>query len=148
MKEISTRHSLSLLCKFFHWGWAMPWTLFALTIGIVGLARGTKIEWYCGTIICHSGWVERLLKKVPIPGGASALTLGHAILARSREAMVQSHAHEMIHVHQYERWGLFFVPAYLGISCWLMMRGKDPYFDNPFECEAYASTSTRTTFRT
>ncbi len=126
----------------------MPWTLLGLTLGIVGLSSGTRIEWYGGTIVCHSGWIERILKRAPIPGGASALTLGHTILARSREEMVQSHAHELVHVRQYERWGAFFVPAYIGISCWLFVRGKDSYFDNPFEREAYAITSTRTTFRT
>jgi hypothetical protein len=130
------------------WGWASPWTLFGLTLGIAGLCNGVRIEWYRRTIVCYSGWIEKLLKNVPIRGGASALTLGHTILARSREDMLRSHPHEVVHVRQYELWGIFFVPAYFGISCWLVVRRKDPYWDNPFEREAYDSTSTRTTFRT
>jgi hypothetical protein len=43
-----------------------------------------------------------------------------------------------VHVRQYERWGPFFIPAYLLCSVWLMLRGYNAYLDNPFEVEAYA----------
>jgi hypothetical protein len=33
------------------------------------------------------------------------------------------------------------VPAYLGCSAWLWLRGRHPYWDNPFEREAYALES-------
>jgi hypothetical protein len=46
-------------------------------------------------------------------------------------------AHERVHVRQCERWGIFFLPAYLGGSLWAAMRGGDPYRDNPFEREAF-----------
>ena len=45
--------------------------------------------------------------------------------------------HEMVHVRQYERWGPFFIPAYLACSLGLWLAGKDAYRDNPFEREAY-----------
>jgi hypothetical protein len=41
-----------------------------------------------------------------------------------------------VHVRQYERWGPLFVPAYLVSSLVLWLRGRDPYWDNPFEVEA------------
>jgi hypothetical protein len=41
-------------------------------------------------------------------------------------------------VRQYERWGVFFFPAYALCSLWQAMRGRDWYRDNPFEREARA----------
>lgn len=74
---------------------------------------------------------------VPLPGGASALTLGHVVLARDAECHERTRIHERVHVRQVERWGLFFLPAYLLCSFWLLLRGRNPYRDNPFEIEAY-----------
>ena len=34
-------------------------------------------------------------------------------------------------------WGPLFVPAYFAASLWQWSRGKHPYWDNPFEREAY-----------
>jgi len=39
-------------------------------------------------------------------------------------------------VDQYQRWGLLFVPMYLGVGLLLKLQRKDPYWDNPFEIEA------------
>jgi hypothetical protein len=47
-------------------------------------------------------------------------------------------SHELVHVRQYERWGVLFIPAYLLCSLVLWLTGRDPYRDNPFEREAYA----------
>lgn len=113
-------------------------------IGIVGWIGGGRIGIYRGTLVCWGPIVAGLLKHAPIMGGAAAITFGHTILARTREEVVRTHDHEMVHVRQYERWGVFFVPAYLGCSVWLWIRGRDPYLDNPFEIEAYDPT--RTTF--
>jgi hypothetical protein len=44
----------------------------------------------------------------------------------------------MIHVRQYERWGVLFVPVYLLCSAVLWVRGKRPYHDNPFERQAFS----------
>jgi hypothetical protein len=46
-------------------------------------------------------------------------------------------------VKQYERWGPFFIPAYLGSSAWMWLRGRDAYRDNPFEAEAFADDARR-----
>ena len=53
-------------------------------------------------------------------------------------------AHELIHVQQYERWGVLFFPLYVTSSLVEFLCGADPYRDNAFEREAYAKTSTRT----
>lgn len=69
--------------------------------------------------------------------GAAAMTLGHVILGRTEAELDRCRDHEHVHVRQYERWGPFFIPAYLACSLWLTLRGKRGYHDNPFEVEAY-----------
>ncbi len=71
------------------------------------------------------------------PAEPCAMTLGHTVLGRTGAALDLCRAHELVHVRQYERWGPFFIPAYLLCSLALWLRGADPYHDNPFEIEAY-----------
>lgn len=85
----------------------------------------------------HGGWLNGLLRHVPIAGGAAAMTLGQTVIARTEFDLEFSREHELVHVAQYERWGPLFVPAYFLCSAWLWLRGRDPYFENPFEVEAY-----------
>jgi hypothetical protein len=59
------------------------------------------------------------------------------VLARDEAALDETRAHERVHVAQCERWGLLFVPAYLGASALAWLRGGDAYFDNVFEREAW-----------
>ena len=65
------------------------------------------------------------------------MTLGHTVLGRTAWDLDLCRDHEMIHVRQYERWGPAFLPAYLGCSAYLWIRGRNFYHDNPFEREAY-----------
>jgi hypothetical protein len=80
---------------------------------------------------------------MPWFGPAAAMTLGHVILGRDAECLASCREHEHVHVRQYERWGAFFIPAYLGASVYCWLRGYDAYFDNPFEREAYAAQERR-----
>ncbi|MCA1583289.1 MAG: hypothetical protein LC791_00470 [Acidobacteria bacterium] len=64
------------------------------------------------------------------------MALGHVVAARDAEALSSTRAHERAHVAQAERWGPFFVPAYLAASLWAVGRGEHPYFDNLFERDA------------
>lgn len=50
------------------------------------------------------GCLPALLKRVPLAQGALAITLGHVVLARSRQELVVVRSHEWIHVLQYEKW--------------------------------------------
>lgn len=128
--------------------WPLPWTIIGLFIGVVCRIGGGRIVQYKGTVVCYGPWLSRLLQCVPIPGGASALTLGHVILARSKEDMLITHSHELVHVRQYQRWGPLFVPAYVAASLWLWFAGRDCYRENPFEIEAFHVDSTRAKLRT
>jgi hypothetical protein len=117
--------------------WASPWTLFGLTLGGLALVSGGKVQRVGRVIEFHGGIPAWLLRWAPIIGGASAITFGHTVLARTIDDLDHSREHELVHVRQYERWGVFFVPAYLACSAWLLARGKHAYWDNPFEREAY-----------
>jgi hypothetical protein len=72
-----------------------------------------------------------------MPGGASAITLGHVVLAADYDQMVRTRRHELVHVRQYERWGPLFVLAYFFSSASALASGKNPYFDNVFEQQAF-----------
>ena len=129
---------LRVLLKMVKIIWASPNTLLGLTIGCCGLLFGSKMLFSGGAIEFHGGLVKWLLSKVPV--NPSAMTIGHTILGQTLENLDRSREHEMIHVRQYERWGIFFLPAYFLLSGIMWLRGKDSYRDNPFEVEAYSKT--------
>jgi hypothetical protein len=91
-----------------------------------------------GVVEVHGGIITRLLRHgLPWVGGGAAMTLGHVVWGRDETCLEASRAHEHVHVAQYERWGPLFIPLYLSASLVAWLRGRDPYFDNPFEHEAF-----------
>ena len=117
--------------------WASPWTLFGTLIGLLGLLTGGSVRVNGHTLEFWGGGTGWFLRHFPIIRGASAVTFGHTILAQSATGRDACRLHELVHVRQYERWGLFFVPAYLAYWLALSIRGKSGYWENPFEREAY-----------
>lgn len=118
--------------------WALPTTTVGLLLVVPTFATGGRGRIVEGVLELHGGLVRWMLKHlVPLPGGASALTLGHVVLARDEACHERTRAHERVHVRQVERWGLFFIPAYFLCSFWLIVRGRHPYRENPFEVEAF-----------
>jgi aquaporin Z len=118
--------------------WALPNTLLGIVIGCSGLLSGGGVLHHRGVLEFYGGLVSWFLRHLPIQ--ASAMTLGHTILGQTVAHLDRSHDHEMVHVRQYERWGLFFLPAYLLMSALLWLRGRNAYMENPFEVEAYSKT--------
>jgi hypothetical protein len=117
--------------------WAAPWSLVGLAVGGVDLIAGGRAR-RAGRILEFSGPVVRfVLARAPIVRGARAATFGHTVLARTMEDAEDARNHEMVHVRQYERWGPFFGPAYVISTVVQWARGKDPYYDNYFEREAF-----------
>jgi hypothetical protein len=109
-----------------------------LLVALLTAITGGRVRWHTGVLEAQGGFSAFLLKKlVPLPGGASAMTLGHVVIARDRAAHDRTRAHERVHVRQCERWGPLFFPAYLLASAYQKLRGRDPYHDNPFEREAF-----------
>lgn len=117
--------------------WASPWTCVGLIIGGIDRLCGGKAR-RAGRIIEFSGPFTRFVLSLSLSlRGARAMTLGHTVIARSMEDAEDARTHEMVHVRQYERWGPFFGPAYVASTVVQWLRGKDPYFDNCFEREAF-----------
>ena len=94
-----------------------------------------------GVLEVHSPFIAWLLRHCTIlpglSGGASAITFGHVVLARDRETLRLTRAHERVHVRQYERWGPAFIPAYLFAAVWGLLTGSGAYAGNVFEREAF-----------
>jgi hypothetical protein len=119
--------------------WCAPSTLLGCAGALLALPGG-RLRIVEGVLEAYGpviAWALRSL--VPLAGGAAALTLGHVVLGVSADALARSRAHERVHVRQYERWGPFFIPAYLAASAWMWLAGRDPYYDNRFERAAYAN---------
>ena len=124
--------------------WALPMTALGLLMLPLAWMSGGRVSVVDGVLEVHGGWVTSFLRCWPPFGaGAAAMALGHVVLAMSARDMEECRAHERVHVRQCERWGVFFLPAYLGASLWAWMRGRDPYRDNPFEREAFTVSEGR-----
>lgn len=117
--------------------WAAPCSALGLVLGTIALCTGGRARRVGRILEFDGGALRTILNYVPIVGGAAAMTLGHVVIGRTREILDHCREHELVHVTQYERWGPLFLPAYVGCSLWLLLSGRDPYLDNPFEQEAY-----------
>jgi len=117
--------------------WASPNSLVGLLfVPIVVLGRG-GIQVVDGVLELYGPPLSWALRHcVFMPGGASAMTLGHVVLGRDRDSLSATRAHERVHVRQYEHWGPAFIPAYLLASVWALMTGTGAYYGNRFEREA------------
>jgi len=113
--------------------WPLPYTLTGIGIGLMLGGRFQKVD---GVIEIQGPMIAEALSRFYVP--AMAMTLGHVVLGRTAAALDVTRAHERVHVRQYERWGVVFVPTYLLISAYLYLRGRDGYLENPFEVEAHA----------
>lgn len=117
--------------------WASPYTCLGLVIGLLGLLTGGSVQISGRAIEFYGGGVKWLLQRFPDGQFMLAMTLGHTILGQTAAALDISREHELVHVRQFERWGPFMGPAYLGCSLVLWLKRGKPYRDNPFEREAY-----------
>ena len=104
--------------------WGYLWASFNSLVGLVGAASaGARPVRWRGVLLFEGGRTG--LAWFLAKQGFSAITLGHVIVTNERldDRIL---AHELGHVHQHERWGPLFYPAYLLAS----LAG---YRHNPFE---------------
>lgn len=111
--------------------WASPTTLIGLAFGLLLLPFGARMRLVDG-VIEIAALRHAPLRRWPF----AAITFGHVILGTHAQELQRLRAHERVHVRQCERWGPLFLPAYLLAGAWQRMRGRDAYWDNPFEVEA------------
>jgi hypothetical protein len=122
--------------------WTLPTTAVGLLLGGVCTAFGARWQMRRGVLECYGGPIRLIMEDPPWARGSFflAITLGECILGRSAAALDIARDHEHVHVRQARRWGPLFIPAYLGASAWMFLRGKRAYRDNPFEVQAYEET--------
>jgi len=129
---------LSHLSKLIAYVWASPNTALGILLGLVMLALGGRVRIVYGVAEFHGGWMGNFFASRPHPFCFAAITLGHVILGTCHKELHALRAHEHVHVRQYERWGVFFLPAYALSSLWEVCRGRNWYRNNFFERQAYA----------
>lgn len=117
--------------------WACPYSWLGVFIGCIGLVSGGKTRFRDGALEFYGGGTKWFVRRLPPGKQTAGFTLGHVILGQTSDGLIRVGKHERVHVRQFERWGLLMGPAYLLSSCYVWLRGKDPYLDNPFEVEAY-----------
>jgi hypothetical protein len=134
-------HYFSPYFRFSRLLWAAPCSLLGLLISAALLLAGGRMRWADGALECCleqgalAAWLQR---HQPF----AAITLGHVIIALQAEDLQRLHAHERVHVKQFERWGALMLLAYPAASVWAWLQGDDPYFANFFEREAYLAEAT------
>jgi len=120
--------------------WAAPWSLCGAGVGVLGLLTGGGVRRSGRIVEFWGGLLPLFLSYFPFIAGSPVATFGHVVLGRSKRHLDACRSHQMIHVRQYECWGPLFVPTYLILWFVLWCCGKHPYYDNPFEREAYDAT--------
>ena len=125
--------------------WASPGTVAGLGLCLLAVLSGGRVRRVGRILECYGGAVTRILGcgRLPCIGSARGMALGHVVAGTDDKTLQMIREHELVHVRQYERWGPAFIPAYLGSSLWIGLRGGNPYRDNPFEKEAYAVSDGR-----
>jgi hypothetical protein len=107
-------------------GWALLGSILGLLIAPFFKSRRV-VE---GAMVCEgAAWPRKLGFR------HRAITLGQVVLCID-DLDEKTLAHELVHVAQWERWGIAFLPAYLVASLRARLRGGHYYRDNAFEVQA------------
>ena len=116
--------------------WAAPVSLVALPAALLGAATGGRMRIHGGVLESGGGILRPILSRA-VPGFTiHAITLGHVVLGAGASELAECRAHERVHVHQYERWGVLFPALYLLASLLALARGRSVYAGNLFEQQA------------
>jgi len=106
--------------------WALPGSI----VGFLAAPFFRTRRVVGGVMVCEGAdWPRRIGFR------HRAMTLGHVVLCVD-EIDDRVLEHELVHVSQWERWGLAFLPAYLLATLGALLRGRHFYRDNPFEVQA------------
>ena len=118
--------------------WTSPTTLPGLLLLLPTLCTGGGCKIVDGVLEVAGGFASWFLQHCTLlKGGATAMTLGHIVIARDEAAHDRTRSHQRVHVRQAERWGPFFLPAYGVASLIALAKGQSAYRGNAFEREAY-----------
>jgi hypothetical protein len=124
--------------KLLRYTWALPNTLLGLLFIPFAFSAKGGMRVVDGVLELYSKPIAFFLRYCfPMPGGVAALTLGHVVLGRSKELLSAFRLHERVHVRQYEILGPLFIPVYLAAGIWAMIRGRNAYWGNYLERQAF-----------
>ena len=118
------------------YAWALPATAVGLLFSALALFVGATIHFVDGVIEVAGGQLNQIPSLLPSTKFV-AITFGHVIIGVDHATLWRVRSHEHVHVHQYERWGVLFLPLYVASSLVQLLHGRDPYLNNCFEREAY-----------
>lgn len=118
------------------WIWAAPCTAVGLLFAAPVLLLGGQGRRSAGAIEVVFRPSEALCGRLAHSLPFRAITLGHVVVAVTGTELAHMRAHELVHVRQYERWGIVFFLAYAASGLWQLLRGRNPYWDNHFEVQA------------
>jgi hypothetical protein len=124
------------------WLWALPLTLLGLPLWLMmrifrqnsALAQLNSAQ-PAPVFIAYGEPAAWLLKHHPY-GEMDAMAIGCCVFARDAQALQRTLDHELVHVAQAMRWGVFFPLAYVLCSAWAAAHGRCAYADNYFERQA------------
>ncbi len=116
--------------------WVLPVSLPAAALALLGRATGGHLALQDGVLEAAGGVLPPVLTLLNPRLRIAAITLGHVVLARTRDDLERTRTHERVHVRQFERWGPLFPLLYLGAGAVMFLRGRRAYWDNPYEQEA------------
>ena len=118
--------------------WALPATCVGLFFALLAICAGATVRVVDGAVEVAGGRIPGFIARLPSWARFGAITFGHVIIGTGHGVLERARAHEHVHVRQYERWGVLFFPLYAGSSLVQLLKGRDPYWNNCFEREAYA----------
>jgi hypothetical protein len=130
-----------MIGRVFSYAWASPNSLLGLVAGAAMLCCGARVRRVQGCAEFSGGLIGSFVASPAVACPHRAMTLGHVILGTDANALDCAREHEQVHVRQYERWGPFFLAAYLISSLWQLLCGRRCYRDNYFEREAFRAGS-------
>lgn len=129
-RKVRLERNRGVTSRLVRYLWSAPTTLLGLAASFASLTT-PRLAGSILLSVSDRGFASWFLTR----RGYCALTLGHAVIV-TPGAPFDVIDHEMVHVRQAERWGPFFLPAYLAAMIVVRFRGGNPYWDNPFEAEA------------
>ncbi len=117
--------------------WASPCSLLGFLLCLMARPSGARMRWADGAWECCLPDDALAAKWLECHQPFAAITLGHVIFALRAQDLAKWHAHERVHVRQYEAWGPLMLLAYPAASAWAWLHRHDIYGDNFFERQAY-----------
>ena len=127
---------VSCIVRMLRYTWASPYSLVGLLLSVVAILFGATLRIRDGTVEVAGGRIWAWVSRLPRLLRFFAITFGHVIFGSSHDLLGHHRSHERVHVQQYERWGILFIPLYFASSLVQFLRGRDPYLGNCFEQEA------------